>query len=71
MGLIQALEVAFSLDQTRYFVISDRDKILQRAIELVWPNINASVCLWHLEKNIKTRHRTDFGKKLWPAAFEG
>ena len=33
-------------------VITDGDLAMQRAIRVVWPNANHTLCVWHIEQNI-------------------
>lgn len=49
-------------------IISDREKGLALAIKEEIPNVKHSFCVFHIEKNIKTRFKTDTNGLLWKAS---
>ncbi len=63
------LEKALELSsKTNLVVFSDRDKGILNSVNSILPLAHHSFCVVHLERNIKSKFRTDFGKILWPMA---
>jgi hypothetical protein len=46
----------------------DRQKGLQNARMSIFPQSHESICVFHLEKNVNSRFKSVFQKKLWVAA---
>ena len=56
------------INHPNVFIMSDRDKGLRAAQLSAIPNARSSICLQHLERNVKNKSKTNYDGKLWGAA---
>ena len=49
-------------------LISERDKGIRKAQEVIFGNATPVICVWYLERNLTSRFRSKFDGKLWAAA---
>lgn len=60
------LKQALKLDIPRDIVVfSDREKGLLNAVEELLPECSHAFCVFHIEKNVKVKFKTDSSKVLW------
>lgn len=66
---ISSLAVGLDLtNKENLVVISDREKGLAQAVREEVPNASHSFCVFHIEKNIKSRFKTDTAGLIWKMA---
>ena len=56
------------INQRSVFIASDRDKGLKAAQHIVLPNASHSICLQHLQRNVKDKFHTKYEGRIWAAA---